>query len=194
MGPTSAPAPQPRGRAKARTATREAPGRCTFSVSRQTSHRAILAMRLPIVVPLCLLLMAGSLPGQAPDPAATATARRLLVLLGTEAQMVAVMKAGIPAQRAATPQLPGVFWDSLEARLVRETPQLLNDIVPEYARSFTEVELLELVRFYESPIGRRLIAEQTGLMQRSMEIGQRWGMRLGTEVAQDLVKAGLIKP
>jgi hypothetical protein len=78
--------------------------------------------------------------------------------------------------------------------LVRETPGLVEDIIPEYARSFSLAELQELLRFYESPIGRRLIAEQAGLTQRSMEIGQRWGTRLGTEVAQDLVKAGLIKP
>ena len=47
------------------------------------------------------------------------------------------------------------------------------DMAEMYAREFTEPELREMLRFYQSPTGRKAAAKIPTLMQMGMEIGQR---------------------
>jgi hypothetical protein len=50
---------------------------------------------------------------------------------------------------------------------------LKPDLAEVYAREFTEPELRELLRFYQSPIGKKASSKIPALMQMGMEIGQR---------------------
>lgn len=100
--------------------------------------------------------------------------------------MVAAMRANLPAQRAATPQLPEEFWTRFEARMVKDAPQLVDSIAALYARRFTRQELDALVGFYRSPVGRRLRDLQPSLVEESSAMGQRWGMRIGAEIGASL--------
>ena len=50
---------------------------------------------------------------------------------------------------------------------------LKPDMVEIYAREFTEPELRELTRFYQTPTGRKAAAKMPTLMQTGMEMGQR---------------------
>jgi hypothetical protein len=99
------------------------------------------------------------------------------------------MEAVIPGQRAAMPQVPAAFWDAFLAHARRDMPQLVDSLVPIYAAHFTRAELDQLVRFYESPIGRRLAEVQPLITQESMQAGQRWGARIGGEVGDSLARA-----
>lgn len=44
-----------------------------------------------------------------------------------------------------------------------------------YMSEFTEVEIKELVAFYQSNVGKKLATKQLPLMQKGMAIGQAWG-------------------
>jgi hypothetical protein len=50
---------------------------------------------------------------------------------------------------------------------------LKPDMAEVYAREFTEPELREMLRFYQSPVGKKAAAKIPTLMQMGMEIGQR---------------------
>lgn len=50
---------------------------------------------------------------------------------------------------------------------------LKPDLAEVYAREFTEPELRELLRFYQSPTGKKAATKIPTLMQMGMEIGQR---------------------
>jgi hypothetical protein len=50
---------------------------------------------------------------------------------------------------------------------------LKPDMAEVYAREFTEPELREMLRFYQSPTGKKAAAKIPTLMQMGMEIGQR---------------------
>lgn len=127
---------------------------------------------------------------RAQDPATVAIVRRLLELTGAARQTLTGMEALVPAQRAAMPQVPAVFWDAFLARARHDLPQLIDSIIPVYTAHFSKAELAELVRFYESPIGRRLSDVQPLLMQESMQVGQRWGSAIGQAVGDSLAQAG----
>nr|WP_262904578.1 DUF2059 domain-containing protein [Hymenobacter lucidus] len=42
-----------------------------------------------------------------------------------------------------------------------------------YAKEFTEKELKDLTKFYETPVGQKFVTRQAFLMQAGMELGQR---------------------
>ncbi|GAA4034485.1 hypothetical protein GCM10022409_18590 [Hymenobacter glaciei] len=50
---------------------------------------------------------------------------------------------------------------------------LKSDIVEIYSRNFTETELRDITKFYQTPTGRKMSSVLPQLMQSSMEIGQK---------------------
>src|SRR5262245_8311675 len=141
----------------------------------------------------CLLLTtvapghAQQVPNQAlPDAAGLAAAKNFLDASGTVDAMVAAMKANLPAQRAAMPQVPAEFWARFETRAVQDAPQLLDSLAVVYARNFSVDDLQALAAFYRSPVGQRLRDLQPALVAEGAAIGQRWGARIGAEVAATL--------
>jgi hypothetical protein len=63
--------------------------------------------------------------------------------------------------------------------------------VPLYARAFQISELEDLLRFYNSPVGRRLLEVQPALTRESAQAGQAWAARISAEVRQQLAKEGV---
>lgn len=102
----------------------------------------------------------------------------------------------LAAQRASNQNanLPAGFWDEFAVRVRRDIPVLIDSIVPLYATHFSTAELTQLKAFYDSPIGRRLIAEQGPLQQESAQLGMRWGGRIGSQVAMDLMNRQMTEP
>ena len=124
------------------------------------------------------------------DPAKATTIRRLLDLTGAARLALSGMEAMVPAQRAANPQIPSAFWDAFLARARRDLPQLVDSLVPVYASHFSQAELDQLVRFYESPLGKHLSEVQPLVLQESMQVGQNWGAVIGREVGESLARSG----
>lgn len=153
------------------------------------------ARSIVLVTFLALVLPAPARAQKPPvDPATAETVRRLLDLTGAARLAVQTMEAMVPAQRQAMPQVPAAFWDAFMAHARRDIAQLVDSLVPVYASHFTLAQLQELVRFYESPLGRRLAEVQPLIAQESMQVGQRWGSLIGMQVGDSLGRAGVIKP
>src|SRR5881409_1695630 len=129
--------------------------------------------------------------GPAPvEPAKATTIRHLLDLTGAARLALSGMEAMVPAQRAANPQIPAGFWTAFLARARRGLPQLVDSLVPVYASHFSQAELDQLVRFYESPLGKHLSEVQPLILQESMQVGQTWGAVIGREVGESLARSG----
>lgn len=120
------------------------------------------------------------------DSLRVASARRLLAANGAVEMMIAGIRANLPAQRAAMPQLPDDFWTQFEARMVSDAPQLVDSIAVLYARTFTDAELAALSEFHRSPAGQRLRDVLPTLLTESTVIGRRWGARIGAEIGASL--------
>ena len=72
-----------------------------------------------------------------------------------------------PEAAAIEPEMRAFFskymsWNSLK-----------GDMVEIYGRTFTEPELREITKFYQTPTGRKMSAVLPQLMQSGMEIGQK---------------------
>src|SRR5262249_42889308 len=69
-----------------------------------------------------------------------------------------------PKQLAA---LDGMVDDIVGAQL----DDLINAIIPIYQRHLTKTDIEEMIRFYSSPVGQKLLREQPQIIQESMQAG-----------------------
>lgn len=120
--------------------------------------------------------------------------RRMLEVSRTRENMLASMEAMIPVQRASNPGIPSVFWDRFVELLRERSNVLMDSIIPVYDRQFSPDEIRELIRFYETPTGQRFVRSVPTVNRESMAIGQRWGAAIGSEVGEELMSKGLVRP
>ena len=147
---------------------------------------------------LTVLVCAGVFVVSAPNSSAAqnssdqasklAAAREYIRASSAVDAMVSAMRANLPAQRQAMPQVPEEFWNRFEEVMVKEAPTFGDSVAVLYARTFSVRELQELTAFLKSPIGRRFVESQPFLISESAAIGQRWGARLGEQIAKELIQ------
>jgi hypothetical protein len=122
-------------------------------------------------------------------------ARRVVEASGAEDVILSTMERTIPTQRAQNPQIPAEFWDRFAARARADVGMVVDSLAPVYAARFSKAELDQLLAFYQSPVGRRMAAEQLAIGQESQQLGLRWGARMGAAIAIDLASEGkALKP
>lgn len=56
--------------------------------------------------------------------------------------------------------------------------ELYDKLAVVYMESYTEEDVDAILAFYNSPVGKKMISETPEITQKSMQIGQMWGMQL----------------
>jgi uncharacterized protein len=142
------------------------------------------------------------------DPAIRADVEKLIELMGGARlghQMASAMSSHmLESLRRSNPNVPErvttIAKEVIEEELSKAfdgSGGLMGQLVPIYARHFTHDEILGMIAFYQSDLGRHVIAEMPGVMQESMAAGQRWGEEIGPRVqaamAERLKAEGIVK-
>ena len=55
-----------------------------------------------------------------------------------------------------------------------------------FAEAFTAGEIREIVAFYRTPVGAKLIKAQPEIAQKTLAIGQAWGRKIGQDIDQEV--------
>jgi hypothetical protein len=113
-------------------------------------------------------------------PATEKSIKELMVLTGAGNMGVQMMQGMLPELKKMVPQVPQSFWDDFAKEI--DPNELINMVVPIYAKHYTEEDIQAAIKFYKSPAGQRLIQQQPMVMQESMLAGQQWGRRVGESV------------
>jgi hypothetical protein len=150
---------------------------------------------------VCLGLLMTSPAVKAADPANIATAKE--VLKATSATLVFnPLIAGVieQARLLYLQQNPGLGKDLNEIAAKMRTDlqprfaELTDAMAKMYADVFTEQEMKEILTFYQSPVGKKLLEQQPKLVDASMSFAQDWANKLSEEVIgkmrEELVKRG----
>jgi hypothetical protein len=74
----------------------------------------------------------------------------------------------------------------LRSELSPRRAELERDVIRVYAQAFTEQELKELLAFYKSPLGKKLIEQEPKVLDSSMALASEWADKLAEEVVQKL--------
>jgi uncharacterized protein len=141
-----------------------------------------------------LLFLGNSLQAQttaAADPQKVLVIREILRVTRAAEQVTSAIETGVPAQRAANPRIPSVFWDRFLTQTRARREEFVDSLIPLYSRSFELADLKAMLELYQSPFGQRLLRVQPQVMQESMLLGQRWGSRIGFEIGQQLAAEGV---
>ena len=80
----------------------------------------------------------------------------------------------IANMKTALPQVKEAFWNEFRKELSAE--ELIKLIIPLYDKHLTHPEIKELIKFYETPVGKKMIAVMPAITAESMQAGQQWGM------------------
>ena len=114
----------------------------------------------------------------------------LLKMTGTDKLAEQVMDAMIPQFRQLVPEIPTAFWDRFREKL--DVEDLLDACIPAYDRYYSHEEIKQLIEFYKTPLGKRVVEITPLLTQDTMAIGQKWGEKLGQDIVNELVKEGYV--
>ena len=60
--------------------------------------------------------------------------------------------------------------------------EIKNDYVELYTDAFTEQELRQLIQFYSTPLGHKVVEKMPVLMEQSMQLGQKKMMKIMPEI------------
>ncbi len=114
--------------------------------------------------------------------------RRLMELTGSKKLGEQVLDQMFLQLKGQLPKVPEVFWR--ETRQSLNINEMLESMVPVHAKYFTDGEVKELIRFYESPIGRKLTEVTPKISEESMVEGQKWVLKTGQMIEKKLDNAG----
>ncbi len=145
---------------------------------------------------------------QAPSPApATAASsepltdtkraniKKLLELTGVRALPEQIANSTVQSMSGGIRQLDPKFPDrgfivmrdailsGLNAK-VDTTGGLLDQITQVYHNNFTANEIAEILKFYESPAGRKVIGQQGKVNSETFQVAMRWADSMGAELDQ----------
>jgi uncharacterized protein len=124
------------------------------------------------------------------QPPSAAEVRKMMDVVGTKRIMQTVMATMVQqlfdSFRKMRPDIPPQVWDRAFATLSSDenTQGLLKEIVPIYQRHFCSDEVAQIVAFYESPVGHKLIEEMPAIQQEGFAAGKAYGQRLDKQIKQ----------
>jgi uncharacterized protein len=119
-----------------------------------------------------------------------AKALLLMEMTGAGELGVQVLNQMLPNLKAMVPKAPESFWQEFMTEVRPES--LVELIVPVYTKHFDESDLDELIRFYSTPVGRKMIEKTPAIAADSMTAGQQWGTEIAQRALERLKAAGLL--
>lgn len=137
-----------------------------------------------------LACCAGTASAQpAPSPAAVAMAKEVIVLKGATGLWDPIVPGVVEQAKNTFLQMNPMLsrdLNEVSARLRSELTPRLTELVDEvariYATRFTEPELKDVLAFYKTPAGRKVIVEEPKVLDASMTHAQNWANKLSEEV------------
>lgn len=147
----------------------------------------LLALAAPCSLPARAHAQGKAAPAAA-ETEKTAAIRKLLVVTGSGQLGLQVMTQMISSLKASMPKVPEKFWQDFMKEV--NPGELIDLVVPIYDRHLSLAEVKDIIRFYETPAGKKLISTMPQITQESMDVGRTWGRQLGERVAKKLQEQG----
>jgi uncharacterized protein len=82
-------------------------------------------------------------------------------------------------------QLIDLFFEKFHSK--RDPDQIIAVIVPIYDKYYSDEEIRELIKMYESPIGQKMISVLPKLAAESQLAGRTWGEQIGRQSMMEVL-------
>jgi len=149
--------------------------------------------RLALIAALAFgwVALAGTARAQTPSPGALAAAKELMTLKGAAAMFDPLIPGVIESAKnqfiPTNPNLAGPLGE-VAAQLHKEyepkRAEIVDQVAKIYAQHFTEAELKDIVAFYKTPSGKKMLAEEPAAINQSLTAAQDWANQFSDSVLQ----------
>jgi hypothetical protein len=147
-----------------------------------------------IAAPFVLaLLLIAPVQAQSPDADSVAAAKELVAMIKVSDQFKALPVIFQQLKPAIVQNRPDVARDYdalvpvLQDKLIARLADLEGSIITVYAGNFSAAELRDLIAFYKTPTGQKLLEKTPLIAQQTMAAGRQFGQVAGAEARQEMV-------
>jgi hypothetical protein len=155
-----------------------------------------------VAVAVAMVAFGPAAHSQQPSAAAMATAKELIAATGATsvfnpliAGVVEQAKLLFLQQNPALAKDLNEIANKIRTDLAPRFAELSDEVARLYATNFTEPELKAILVFYQSPTGKKLLAQQPTVVDASRKFAQDWANKLSDQVIaqmrEELKKRGL---
>ena len=147
----------------------------------------------PAGIVIVLVAFTAAATAQQTSIAAVQTAKEIVSVTGATALFNPLIPGVIEqAKNLFLQQNPGLGKDlneiatKMRADLAPRFSELTDEVAKLYAAHFSDAELKQVLAFYKSPIGMKLIAEQPKVGEESLKFAQDWANKLSDQVIANM--------
>jgi uncharacterized protein len=151
----------------------------TNAISRNALVMAIVMLMCACLGPLAA--QAQQLQAKQPTPGAIAAAREVILLRGAGGMVDPLVRGVIESvKNSFVPTNPNLTreLDEVAAILHKEldskSSEVIDQMAKAYAARFTEQELKDLLAFYKTPLGQKLVNEEPAAIEEGLKGAQQW--------------------
>lgn len=108
----------------------------------------------------------------------------LLETMGSTEAMKTSFEYMINYYKQNNPQISSEYWDNASKHV--DYYELVQKLVPVYSKHFTEHEIVDLLNFYNTSTGKKMIEKMPAILEESMEIGRKWGIELAQKIEEEI--------
>ncbi len=88
-------------------------------------------------------------------------------------------------------QVPLETWSELQKEFSETSINDLTEMLtPVYQEHLNLADLENIIRFYQTPAGRKFAEKTPFIVQESMQVGQQWGLEIGEKFAKKMKEKG----
>ena len=143
-----------------------------------------------IVIVLSLLVSSNFVNAQI-DSGRAAHVKELLELTGSAKLGIQMINSLMSTFKQQNPDVPAEFWDGFKKEV--NTSDVINLIIPIYTKYYSDDDILQLIQFYKTPLGQKVIEKLPLITRDSYSAGAAWGKQLAEKLIEDLKTKGYFK-
>jgi uncharacterized protein len=148
-------------------------------------YRGAFSRNVFIAVTALASACVGSLPAQAqqqPSPAAIAAAREVIQAKGVNGIVDPVVRGVIESvKNTFVPTNPNLTRELTDVAMMlhkeldaKSSGEVMDEIARSFATRFTEQELKDLLAFYKTPLGKKVLKEEPVAIEDGLRSAERW--------------------
>lgn len=116
------------------------------------------------------------------EQANEASVKQLMTLTGADQLGVQTINTMMAELKPLLPMASETFWNEVKQEATAE--ELINKVIPIYQKHLTQTEIEAAIAFYQTPVGKKLIATQPQIRKESTTAMQTWGKSLAKTIVK----------
>ncbi|MCE3225926.1 MAG: hypothetical protein K0S32_477 [Bacteroidetes bacterium] len=140
---------------------------------------------------LILMILGAGLMGFSQTPAKKENVKNLLEITMAGELGANMGQRMIASFKTSYKSVPGEFWDEFAKEIKAE--DLVALIIPIYQKYYSDEEITELIKFYKTPLGKKVTTNNQLIAQESYLAGQQWGKEIGMRALEKMKEKGYDK-